>query len=249
MDFTTSKYKVLLETLRDHGYRFQTFKEYLETPKEKCIILRHDVDLLPSNSLVFAKIQANYNIKGTYYFRTIPKSRDDKIMKEIHELGHEIGYHYESLTSQKGNYKKAILDFAKNLKELRKIVPISTICMHGDPFSKYDNRDLWKYYSYQDFGIIGEPYINLNFNKVFYLTDTGRRWDGKKVSVIDKVNSGFNYSFHKTNDIITAARANQLPKQMMFTFHPQRWTDNRFLWTKEFFLQNIKNLVKRFIAK
>jgi hypothetical protein len=39
--------------------------------------------------------------------------------------------------------------------------------------------------SYRDFGIIAEPYFDLNFDKVYYLTDTGRRWDGK-FSVRDK---------------------------------------------------------------
>ncbi len=50
-----------------------------------------------------------------------------------------------------------------------------------------DNRDLWKRYDYRDFGIIAEPYFDLDFDEVFYLTDTGRRWDGHKVSVRDKV--------------------------------------------------------------
>ena len=59
--------------------------------------------------------------------------------------------------------------------------------MHDSPLSKYDNRLLWKYYNYRDYGIIGEPYFDIDFNDVFYLTDTGRRWDGEKVSVRDKV--------------------------------------------------------------
>jgi hypothetical protein len=33
----------------------------------------------------------------------------------------------------------------------------------------------------------------------------------------------------------------------MMTFHPQRWTDNRVLWMKEFVWQNVKNVVKRII--
>jgi hypothetical protein len=46
---------------------------------------------------------------------------------------------------------------------------------------------LWKYYDYKDFGLIGEPYFDVDFDKVLYLTDTGRRWDGEAVSVRDKV--------------------------------------------------------------
>ena len=60
--------------------------------------------------------------------------------------------------------------------------------MHGSPRSRFDNKSLWKKYDYKDYGIIGEPYFDIDFNDVFYLTDTGRRWDGDKVSVRDKVN-------------------------------------------------------------
>src|SRR5690625_2901666 len=58
--------------------------------------------------------------------------------------------------------------------------------MHGSPLSRYDNRDLWKSYSYRDYGIIAEPYFDMDFSRVLYLTDTGRRWDGDKVSVRDR---------------------------------------------------------------
>ena len=59
--------------------------------------------------------------------------------------------------------------------------------MHGSPLSKWDNRDLWKRYDYRDFGIIAEPYFDVDFNEVLYLTDTGRRWNNSKASVRDKV--------------------------------------------------------------
>jgi len=58
--------------------------------------------------------------------------------------------------------------------------------MHGSPMSRWDSRLLWKYYDYKDFGITGEPYFDVDFDKVMYLTDTGRRWDGDFVSVRDK---------------------------------------------------------------
>ena len=61
--------------------------------------------------------------------------------------------------------------------------PVKTICMHGSPLSKWDNRDLWKRYNYRDYGIIAEPYFDVDFDEVFYITDTGRRWDGDKVSI------------------------------------------------------------------
>jgi len=91
------------------------------------------------------------------------------------------------ITHHSSLFTHAIEDFEENLKKLRKICPIKTICMHGSPMSKYDSRDLWKVYDYRDFGIIGEPYFDIDFNEVLYLTDTGRRWDGEKYNVRDKI--------------------------------------------------------------
>lgn len=247
MDFTLHSYKKLLNALITQKYQFQTFEHFLKTPLKKCIILRHDVDLLPKNALVFAKIQHEQGLKGTYYFRAVPESWDEAIIKEIASLGHEIGYHYECLTTCGGDITKGIVDFEKNLEKLRRLVPVATICMHGSPMSKYDSKKLWKSYSYHDFGIIGEPYFDIDFNQVFYLTDTGRRWDGEKVSVRDKVvTSSYDYSFKSTDEIIEAVEKGLLPSQIMFTFHPQRWNDNPVLWIKELVLQNTKNVVKKY---
>ncbi len=245
MDFTLSKYKQLLNSLITSGYAFQTFEEFIQQPLQKSIVLRHDVDLLPYNSLAFAQIQSLLGIKGVYYFRAVPESWDENVIKKIYSLGHEIGYHYENLTTCKGDVDKAIKDFEINLNKLRVLAPISTICMHGSPISKHDSKDIWKKYNYKDFGISGEPYFDVDFKHVFYLTDTGRKWDGDKVSVRDKVNSGFNLEFHSTDQIITASKQHVLPNQIMFTFHPQRWSDNLYFWIKEFFFQNIKNVVKK----
>ncbi len=222
--------------------------------KQKTIILRHDVDKLPANSLRFAQIQHELGIKGSYYFRAVPGSWDENIIKEISSLGHEIGYHYECLTTTNGNIEKGIKDFETNLNALRKLAPVSTICMHGSPASKWDSKDLWKHYNYKDYGIIAEPYFDINFDNVFYLSDTGRRWDGWKVSIRDKVPQQEQWAkdglvFHNTMDIINAVKTNKLPEQVMFTFHPQRWTDKALPWAKELVLQNTKNVVKFFLNK
>ena len=86
-----------------------------------------------------------------------------------------------------------------------------------------------------------------DFNKVYYVTDTGRRWDGDKVSVRDRVVTDSKLTFSKTSDIINSAKNGHLPKRIMFTFHPQRWNDNIYYWTKELILQNIKNVVKKLL--
>jgi len=255
------------------------------------IILRHDVDLLPQNSLRFARIQAEMGIKGSYYFRAVPESWDENIIKEIASLGHEVGYHYENMDVASSKFKVessklalgtkeydelldlAYQDFCENLEKLRELVPVSTICMHGSPKSKFDNKAIWDKYDYKALGLIGEPYYDMDFDKVFYLTDTGRRWDGWKVSVRDKVPqqelwNKQGLTFHSTQDIIDAINKVKsekrkvkrgrkpetlnfepgtlnIPNQIMCTMHPQRWHDSLLPWTKELVMQNAKNVVKR----
>jgi len=206
MDFTLQRYLQLLNSLKSIDYSFQTVSQFIRASLPKSTIIRHDIDKLPPNSLQFARIETDNGIKGSYYFRIVPESFNEKIINKIASLGHEIGYHYDDITltiqiqktkgkrqkfGNKYDYEKylaevAIEMFSGNLAKLRNIVPIKTISMHGSPMSRWDSRLLWKYYNYQDFGITGEPYFDVNFNDMLYLTDTGRRWDGSNVSIRDK---------------------------------------------------------------
>ena len=238
-DFTLIKYKELLNALDDYGR----------------VTLRHDVDKKPKNSLATAYIERELGWKATYYFRAVPESWDESVILQIASLGHDIGYHYESLTTCHGNIEAAYDDFCRNLERLRALVPVSTISMHGSPRSKWDSRDLWKHYDYHLLGIETEPYLDTDFSKVFYLTDTGRRWDGFNVSVRDKIPEYQNLwisqglVYHTTDDVIRAVGEGTFPRNVLLNTHPQRWTDRRIPWVKELVLQYAKNLVKRAIVK
>jgi len=225
MDFTLTTYERLLTSLRASGYPFQIFADFIQSPQQKTIILRHDVDRLPDNALRMARLEHGMGIVATYYFRAVPESWDEGIIREIAFLGHEIGYHYENLSEinclaqrrkgakerrkdagmirvakdgwmekhrgrmseggcRKGKgvrskeefFELAIDDFRLNLEKLRELYPVKTICMHGSPLSKWDNRDLCKRYNYRDFGIIGEPYFDVDLDYRRQKTeDRGRR--------------------------------------------------------------------------
>lgn len=247
MDFTIKQYIELISVLRSERPFFQSVSDFLNAPFPEIFILRHDVDDLPGNSLQFAKIQNKLGIKGTYYFRIVKKSFNPNIIKEIADLGHEIGYHYETMSTSRGNIDEAWDEFRRNLEIFRKIVPVSTICMHGSPLSRFDNKVIWQKYNYRDLGINGEPYLDIDFKKTGYLSDTGRRWNGSGVSVRDKVSGSFDLNFRSTTEIIRNVQ--QLPAQMLFTFHPQRWHDHFGPWLFELVTQQIKNTVKYFIVK
>jgi len=256
MDFTLTIYERLLQSLLQAQYHFSTFAEYQQGARqERQIILRHDVDLKPGNSLKTAEVEHALGIKSSYFFRAVPQSWDEAIIKQISAMGHEVGYHYESLTTCNGDVDKAYQDFCQNLERLRQLVDVKTICMHGSPRSPYDSKDIWKKYDYKSLDIIGEPYLDIDFSQLFYLTDTGRRWDGYKVSVRDKIEkyqdiwTADGLTFHSTEDIINAAKNGKLPARIMITTHPQRWNDSFAKWCKELIVQNLKNIVKRIIVK
>jgi len=256
-DFTVSKYKDLVSVLTDSGYNFETYADYLKSKERPYlnnnILLRHDVDKLPENSLLFAKIQNEKGIRSTYYFRSVAESWNEDIILKISELGHEIGYHYENMDFCKGNLSLAWDDFRYNLDKFRKIVDIETICMHGSPMSKFDNKLIWEKFDYRSLGLIGEPYFDTDFDKYFYMTDTGRTWNGSGVSVRDKVisnNSRFNETvFKSTDEIINSINKNEFHDFVMFTFHPQRWHSKSIPWINEYILQNLKNIIKKILIK
>lgn len=245
MDFTLDKYRQLLIALKESGLSFR---------------LRHDVDLLPQNSLRTAEMESQLGLSATYYFRMVPESYNETIIKEIFSLKHEIGYHYESLTTCNGDVDAAYADFCDNLEKLRQLTPIQSICMHGSPRSPWDSKDIWKKYDYRQLGIIYEPYFDTDFSKTFYLTDTGRRWDGYRVSVRDKIPAfqekweSEGLSFHTTDSIIDQLKdKNSLLSDsgydLLITTHPQRWNPFGVQYIKEFCMQSVKNVIKGYLIK
>jgi hypothetical protein len=253
VDFTVTTFRNFLTELQNANYSFQTVAAFLRSPEKRTVILRHDVDHRVENARTLARIEHELCLEGTFYFRTIKDVFIPKIIREIAYNGHEIGYHYEEMDICQGNINAAINLFEGNLSRFRSICPVETICMHGSPRSRYDNRDLWKAFDYHKYGIIGEPYFDIDFNCVQYLTDTGRRWNGTKFSIRDKISDEerqiAEMRFQSTRDIIDAIRTQQLKDQILITIHPQRWTNSWGAWLKELIWQNVKNWGKWAVIK
>jgi hypothetical protein len=180
-----------------------------------------------------------------------------KLFSKQYAISNKTRSNQHPATSNQQPIDRAYQLFRHHLEQFRQYYPVKTICMHGNPKSPFDSRDIWQEYNYRNLGILGEPYFDIDFNEVFYLTDTGRRWDGWKVSIRDKdeaerrsgfrripeqqqwINQGF--VFHSTKDIIRAAQNNRLPNKIMITTHPQRWTDSWLPWVRELVWQAVKN--------
>ena len=244
-DFTLKKYNELCSAIFESKYRSKTMIDYLnENPQGNVIILRHDVDSRIESALKLAQIERNYSLNATYYFRADAISRPD-IVKNVADLGHEVGYHYEVMDTAKGNYEEAIKIFKDTLEKFRSIAEIKTICMHGTPFSPYDNLALWKHYDFNDFGITGEGYLSIDFNKILYFCDTSRSWNGTKYKVKDVVQTSTSYleKIKNTDDLINLIK-NGEKKQLYISTHPARWKEKTSDSIKDIMHQKVKNVGK-----
>ena len=250
-DFTLDVYNSLCKELIKLNFTLVSVDAFLNLnplPKTKYAIIRHDVDRIPLQALKMAEIEHRLGISSSYYFRIIDSVFKEDIISSISALGHEIGYHYEVLAKNSGNFSKAIEDFEVNLNRFRKIVPVNTICMHGSPLSHWRDYDLWREYDFEKFGIKGEAFLTLNYNKILYFTDTGRTWNNQVYNVRDKVSSNLNsLDVNSTTDLIRSLP--NIEGDISINTHPHRWHDTFFRWYWELISQNIKNIGKRILVK
>ena len=290
-DFTIQTYQKLLSAFRIRGYRIISVSSFLEesnsksqsvvsdqrsNERNKLLVLRHDIDASPMKAWEMAVYEHSLGVSGTYYFKINKHIFRPALIQRIAEMGHEIGYHYEDLVKCRGNSRLAIKQFENNLQRFRDIVPVVTICAEGSPLSKFDNRDLWNEFCYRDFGLTGEPYFDIDYNKFLYLTDTGRVWNGQRYNVRDKVDSSFDYNYKSSFDVIrdltvsdqqypngnnypgsrhtpppagTFGKNSMLPEGIHMVVHPQRWHDKPLPWLKELVWQNVKNIGKGLLVR
>jgi hypothetical protein len=250
-DFTLDILEILYAAYLKAGYTPVTVEDYFTkgSPTGKTIIFRHDIDAKPGNALNVAKVQHKMGVRGTFYFRILPHLFDTHVIREVISLGHEIGYHYEDMDICKGDLDKAAEHFKKTLEKFRELYPVKTVCMHGSPLSRWDNKELWKKIDYKTLGIIGEPYLDIDFSNGLYLTDTGHTWNGDAYSIRDRIKSGRPMRFTTTHQIIDAIDHFRMPSFIMQNFHPQRWTNDPVEWMSELLTQRIKNVAKFALRK
>ncbi|UUX91813.1 hypothetical protein [Methanoplanus endosymbiosus] len=234
-DFTLKKYSELCLALKKN-YSIITLFEYVTNYQnsqnrnllsdEKICILRHDVDRNVKSALKMADIEHKLGIRSSYYFRYPYTFKKDQIIK-IKNLGHEVGYHYETLSKTRGDYNKAITLFEEELNAFREICDIKTICMHGSPLSPYDNRNLWDKYDYKNYGVIGDAYLSIS--NVRYFSDTGRNWNGRN-SLRDNLSGTYqefrNKDSLKSTDNLISYLQNNFDSDVYLTVHPERWAYN-----------------------
>ncbi len=237
LDYTEQMYDKLCKAISSSNYKVVTVKNYILSKgyNDKKIILRHDVDGKAEDAIRMASIENSYDIKSTYYFRKKSFCFKPHIIKKIEDMGHEVGYHYETLNDTDGDFEKAFKLFKKNLDLFRKFCNVESICAHGNPFKNQYNGDIWKKYNFKDLGLVGEAYLSIDFNGCYYISDSGGSWN----------------NLSDTLNLINVIKKNSYPL-IYSLIHTNNWTSNYKDWllnrshtiVPSFFQQNF-NVIKK----
>ena len=216
------------------------------TLPDRFAVLRHDVDRKPLNALAMARLEAEHDVTSTYYVRTIDKTFQPDLIERIAALGHEVGYHYEDLDRADGDPRAALSSFETELNRLRRLVDVDTVCMHGNPLSPHDNRDMWTHADFGQFDLLGEAYLSMDFDDVTYFSDTGRTWRDGDLKVKDHTMGEGEKSVQvdTTRELAGVLLSGRLDRVCLLS-HPNRWAGSRPEWLTEYAKDAAVNVVKR----
>ncbi len=145
------EYDSLLQEANTNGYLHVTISHFYSliqkgelSAEQKYFIHRHDIDTDVSTARAMFEIEKKNGVKSSWYFRR--STFDIELMKEIHNYGSEVGYHYEELSDfckkhrmksvdkVKENYEAIRALFKENFIDLEKRCgfKINSIASHGD---------------------------------------------------------------------------------------------------------------------
>lgn len=170
-EFSYSQYRDMLQHALDRGFTFLFFTEFEPEQNNRTVLLRHDIDVSLEAASVMARIEKEMGIKATYFIRLNSTfynpfgQRDYPLLREIRDLGHDIGLHFDPKF-----YVDNGLELIEGIRREREILstalnmPIMALSQHR-PFSLGmsnfdDERGVFDYYAYAPRFTEGCKYIS-----------------------------------------------------------------------------------------
>lgn len=249
-DFTLDSYGELLDAVT---FRFGSavgvcrWHEQLAATRIGCVI-RHDVDRRPGNALRMAELEFERGIATTYYFRVVGEAYDIPTMIRVAALGHEVGYHYEDLALARGDINHALESFSRHLMQLRASVDVRTVAMHGSPMSKFNNLDMWRVATLEQFGLVADAFLTVDYHGVPYFTDTGRDWSGRGANLRDcPPTADLPPATVRTTRQLAEYLRSLTARSVAISVHPERWDNRLFPWGMQLAKDRAANTVKRML--
>lgn len=169
-NFTHKHYEETLIKFLDSDYKITNMDSVVEG---KQLILSHDVDIDVSLVKSIAKIESDLKVPSTYFFRMGAKNYNLfskytlKILQDIKEMGHDIGFHYElpgSSEEFEENHIQQTFDFFEKYTGMRfKYFNIHEPSRSGLDISKFLSDK-------------NRSYNSTFFESFKYLSDSSARW-------------------------------------------------------------------------
>jgi len=220
-DFTLAAFADLCQ--RAAHLRVMPVADYLQiAPCPPFVVLRFDVDYREAFAIRLAQLLAVERLRGTFYFRHHATGFDWGAIDAIAVLGHEIGYHYETLDRCGGDFEAASAQFLADVETLRAHgVEVRTVAAHGSPpvaATYAGNLDLLRADPslLSRAGLRGDAVASVRFEQVTYFSDAGwcwRRCDGTPPGVDPSPSS--------IADLLD--RLAQPGAAIYVNIHPQQW--------------------------
>lgn len=172
--YTYDWYRRFLTSLIRAGFDFRDYDADLG-PGEA--IPRHDIDLSPSRALTTARIEAELDVTGTYFFLVSTPiynplyERTRAVIEEISDLGHDVGLHFST-----HQYWGPADDPDESAIEERVIAEretLSTVVPTVDAVSFHIPPDWVLGRRFEGFESTYEPRF---FQEIEYVADSNQRW-------------------------------------------------------------------------
>lgn len=184
MDFTYTNYEFMLDLLKEKNYIICNYSNHSRF--KKCVILRHDIDFTLQKALDFAKLENLKNISSTYFillstnFYNIFSKESFEILKEISNLGHHIGLHFDEKRYEINDIESLSFYVNKEKDILEDILgdKIQAVSMHR-PSKWILENDI-------NFDDIINTYSNHFLKDFKYLSDSRMSWRENALGIIEQ---------------------------------------------------------------
>lgn len=184
MPFSYAGYIQLLNLLKECGYEIANYHNWKEY--SKCVILRHDVDNDMAQALSMARIEYEQCIKSTYFvlltsnFYNLYSYRNRDMLKEIKDMGHMIGLHFDETAYAKniGEVEQTTRNIKKELNILSEMVQDDvTVFSYHRPTKAVLDAEI-------TIEKVVNSYDNIFFRQFKYLSDSRMYWREPVANII-----------------------------------------------------------------
>lgn len=168
--FNLKTYQKLLSSLLDNNLTFISFDKNMIVKEDNSILLRHDIDADLFAACEMAKIENRLGISSTYFLMlrspvyNLFSRHNQDFVREILDLGHDIGLHYDQGYRPKTNRSDAeLIEIESRVLEDVFEVSINSVSFHqpgaavlqgqvstGEMINTYDTTLLNKFEYFSD---------------------------------------------------------------------------------------------------